>query len=96
MSKEPPGTPPPPLPPLLASGLEARVCVFVCVCVCVCFARAQSRGPMLTTLFQVTAGTVAGVAGIVAGQPFDTVKVRLQTSVPGTYSGPLDCVKKTL
>ena len=51
---------------------------------------------MLTTFFQITAGTVAGVAGIVAGQPFDTVKVRLQTAATGFYTSPLDCVRKVV
>lgn len=33
------------------------------------------------------------------GQPFDTIKVRLQTQVPGMplrFSGPLDCLYKTV
>jgi solute carrier family 25 carnitine/acylcarnitine transporter 20/29 len=32
------------------------------------------------------AGTVGGIAGIIAGHPFDTVKVRIQTQ-PTVYSG---------
>lgn len=31
---------------------------------------------------------------VLSGQPFDTVKVRLQTQA-SQYSGILDCVKKT-
>lgn len=33
---------------------------------------------------------------MLSGQPFDTVKVRLQTARPGEnlYNGPMDCVKK--
>jgi hypothetical protein len=30
------------------------------------------------------------------GHPFDLTKVRLQTAAPGTYTGALDVVKKTL
>ncbi|KAA0145941.1 hypothetical protein FNF31_07901 [Cafeteria roenbergensis] len=50
----------------------------------------------------VVAASVAGAAGIVAGQPFDTVKVRLQTqpsALPGQalrYSGPLHCAWRIL
>jgi hypothetical protein len=48
------------------------------------------------------AGTVAGVAQVLSGQPFDTIKVRLQTMpvpAPGEapmYSGTLDAIKKTV
>ncbi|KAF9274973.1 Mitochondrial carrier protein ymc2 [Mortierella alpina] len=47
-------------------------------------------------------GTVGGFLQVFVGQPFDTVKVRLQTMpapLPGQaplYTGTLDCVKKTL
>ncbi|KAF9938021.1 Mitochondrial carrier protein ymc2 [Modicella reniformis] len=47
-------------------------------------------------------GTIGGFLQVFVGQPFDTVKVRLQTMpapLPGQapkYSGTLDCVKKTL
>lgn len=40
-------------------------------------------------------GLVGGVAGIVVGQPADTVKIRLQTQ-PGVYSGALDCCRTIL
>ncbi len=46
-----------------------------------------------------TAGWVSGIAQVLVGQPFDTVKVRLQTQpaqVPPLYSGPLDCLKQTI
>lgn len=47
----------------------------------------------------IVAGTIGGVAGIVACQPADTVKVRLQTQLKGRsghamYTGPLDCIKR--
>lgn len=47
------------------------------------------------------AGMFSGVAKNTVGHPFDTVKVRLQTSQVGSgagiqFKGPLDCVYKTL
>lgn len=43
------------------------------------------------------AGMFSGVAKNTVGHPFDTVKVRLQTSQgTGRFNGPLDCVYKTL
>ena len=38
-------------------------------------------------------GGVAGAANTFTGFPFDTVKVRLQASPPGTYAGPWDCAR---
>jgi len=40
-------------------------------------------------------GLFGGVAGIVVGQPFDTVKIRLQTQ-PGLYAGMLDCCSEIM
>ena len=34
--------------------------------------------------------------GAAAGYPFDSVKVRLQASQRGTYSGPADCFRHIL
>ncbi|KAI0815076.1 mitochondrial carrier [Irpex lacteus] len=42
------------------------------------------------------AGGVGGVAAVVVGHPFDLTKTRLQTAAPGTYTGAIDVVKKTL
>ncbi|XP_076901866.1 mitochondrial carnitine/acylcarnitine carrier-like protein [Bidens hawaiensis] len=50
----------------------------------------------------LAAGTVGGVAQLVVGHPFDTIKVKLQsqpTPLPGEipkYSGAIDAVKKTV
>ncbi|CAE7843332.1 unnamed protein product [Symbiodinium sp. KB8] len=43
------------------------------------------------------AGTVGGWAQVMAAQPFDTVKVRLQcqSRTNPTYTGTMDCVRKT-
>lgn len=46
-------------------------------------------------LIDLTAGTVGGIAGVIVGQPFDTVKVRLQT-YSKLYSGALDCANQTI
>ncbi|KAG2392832.1 hypothetical protein C9374_011557 [Naegleria lovaniensis] len=43
-----------------------------------------------------TAGVCSGVAKLVVGHPFDTVKVRLQTEgYHGKFSGPIDCLVQT-
>lgn len=42
------------------------------------------------------AGYASGIALILAGHPFDTVKVRIQTEgSSGRFKGPLDCVQQT-
>ena len=35
---------------------------------------------------------LSGAAGVLAGYPLDTVKVRIQTSPAGTYKGTFDCL----
>ena len=72
---------------------------------CIC-PRRSSRPPspcelaalpgMERALIDYVAGVAGGVAVVVVGHPFDTTKTRLQTSPRGFYSGPLDCVRKTL
>ncbi|PYI05334.1 alpha-1,6 mannosyltransferase subunit [Aspergillus sclerotiicarbonarius CBS 121057] len=42
------------------------------------------------------AGVFSGIAKLSVGHPFDTVKVRLQTSYEGHFRGPLDCVLQTV
>lgn len=44
----------------------------------------------------VLAGTAGGIAQVLAGQPFDTTKVRLQSAPEGTYSGAVDVVKRLM
>ncbi|RKO97680.1 hypothetical protein CXG81DRAFT_15843 [Caulochytrium protostelioides] len=50
------------------------------------------------TVKELAAGSFGGIVQVLSGQPFDTVKVRLQTQsrTNPTYSGALDCVKKTI
>merc|ERR1711977_453439 len=42
------------------------------------------------------AGVFSGAAKLAVGHPFDTIKVRLQTSDKGRFLGPWDCLLKTL
>lgn len=50
----------------------------------------------------LTAGTVGGVAQLICGHPFDTIKVKLQSQpapLPGQapkYSGAMDAVRQTI
>ncbi|WFD29424.1 hypothetical protein MSPP1_000433 [Malassezia sp. CBS 17886] len=50
--------------------------------------------PLPEAVKDVMAGTVGGVAQVLVGQPFDIIKVRIQTEPPGTYSGVLGCIKE--
>lgn len=47
------------------------------------------------TLKDCAAGTAGGIGQVLAGQPFDCVKVRLQTT-SGIYSGALDAATKII
>ncbi|KAI8948416.1 carrier protein YMC2 [Xylaria longipes] len=42
------------------------------------------------------AGVFSGIAKLTVGHPFDTVKVRLQTTDSARFSGPLQCVVQTV
>ncbi|RAH40503.1 alpha-1,6 mannosyltransferase subunit [Aspergillus brunneoviolaceus CBS 621.78] len=42
------------------------------------------------------AGVFSGIAKLTVGHPFDTVKVRLQTSHDSHFRGPVDCVLQTV
>ncbi|KAI0318882.1 mitochondrial carrier [Amylostereum chailletii] len=46
---------------------------------------------MSKTVKDLTAGTAGGIAQVLVGQPFDIVKVRMQTAPKGTYNGMLHC-----
>ncbi|ORY35492.1 mitochondrial carrier domain-containing protein [Naematelia encephala] len=41
-------------------------------------------------------GSIGGIAQVLVGQPFDIIKVRIQTAPTGTYASPLDCATKLL
>ena len=42
------------------------------------------------------AGVFSGIAKLTVGHPFDTIKVRLQTSDKARFKGPLDCLLQTV
>ncbi|KAJ7092010.1 mitochondrial carrier domain-containing protein [Mycena belliarum] len=46
---------------------------------------------MSKTVKDLTAGTAGGIAQVLVGQPFDIVKVRMQTASAGTYTGMMHC-----
>lgn len=52
--------------------------------------------PIVGQIKSFAAGGFGGVCAVAVGHPFDLVKVRLQTSAPGTYNGAFDVVKKTI
>ncbi|KAG9249007.1 mitochondrial carrier domain-containing protein [Calycina marina] len=42
------------------------------------------------------AGVFSGITKLTVGHPFDTIKVRLQTSDKSQFSGPLECLVQTI
>lgn len=42
------------------------------------------------------AGVFSGITKLTVGHPFDTIKVRMQTSAEGKFKGPMDCLVTTL
>eukprot|EP00049_Salpingoeca_infusionum_P004686 m.82338 g.82338 ORF g.82338 m.82338 type:complete len:302 (+) comp12685_c0_seq3:225-1130(+) len=42
------------------------------------------------------AGYFSGCALVLAGHPFDTIKVRVQTESTGRFKGPIDCLVQTV
>lgn len=54
----------------------------------------QPLHPVVQTLINLAAGGMGGVACVVSGQPFDTVKVKMQT-FPTMYRGFMDCAIST-
>lgn len=52
--------------------------------------------PLNDATKDIVAGTMGGVAQVLVGQPFDIVKVRVQTAPSGTYNGVLDCISHIL
>ena len=41
-------------------------------------------------------GGFGGVSCVLVGHPFDLTKTRLQTAAPGSYTGAVDVVRKTI
>ena len=56
---------------------------------------AKPKTEFAETLKDVVASVVGSAACVYTGQPFDTVKVRMQVS-PGEFSGPIECFRKTM
>ncbi|KAK3073814.1 carrier protein ymc1 [Teratosphaeriaceae sp. CCFEE 6253] len=54
----------------------------------------EANSGLSRTLKDLFAGAVGGVAQVLIGQPFDIVKVRLQTT--SNYTGALDCASQIL
>lgn len=54
----------------------------------------QAEKPLPPKYLGFVAGVFSGITKNAVGHPFDTVKVRLQTS-EGRFKGPMDCVMQT-
>lgn len=52
--------------------------------------------PFTLPTVDLVAGSLAGAAQVMVGQPLDTVKVRSQIAAPGTYRGPMDVLTRTI
>ncbi|CRK25723.1 Mitochondrial substrate carrier family protein L like [Verticillium longisporum] len=56
----------------------------------------NEKGPAFKNYKGFVAGVFSGVAKLTVGHPFDTVKVRLQTTDASRFAGPLQCVAQTI
>ncbi|KAM5214066.1 mitochondrial ornithine transporter 2 [Hipposideros larvatus] len=54
----------------------------------------MKSNPVIQAAIDLTAGALGGTVCVLTGQPFDTVKVKMQT-FPGLYKGVTDCCLKT-
>ncbi|EST09432.1 Mitochondrial substrate/solute carrier [Kalmanozyma brasiliensis GHG001] len=52
--------------------------------------------PFALPTVDLVAGSLAGAAQVIVGQPLDTVKVRSQIAPRGTYTGPMDVLTRTI
>jgi len=57
---------------------------------------ATTKTPTSEKLKGFAAGTASGLTKLTIGQPFDMIKTRMQCSPPGTFTGPLDCLKSVI
>ncbi|KAJ2078250.1 mitochondrial ornithine carrier protein [Coemansia sp. RSA 988] len=55
----------------------------------------HQKKPRISGIEDLAYGSLAGMVGKFVEYPFDTVKVRLQTSDAQVFSGTLDCLKQT-
>ncbi|XP_047113163.1 mitochondrial ornithine transporter 1-like [Schistocerca piceifrons] len=56
--------------------------------------RAKSSGNVMHAAVDFIAGSLGGISMVYAGQPLDTVKVKMQT-FPNLYRGMMDCLRQT-
>lgn len=57
----------------------------------------QEKWPPLAIPFtDLIAGSAAGAAQVIVGQPLDTIKTRAQTSPSGMFKGPMDILAQTV
>lgn len=54
----------------------------------------MKSNPVIQAAIDLTAGAAGGTACVLTGQPFDTMKVKMQT-FPDLYRGLTDCCLKT-
>lgn len=52
--------------------------------------------PLQIPTVDLVAGSVAGAAQVIVGQPLDTIKTRAQTSPHGMFKGPMDILTQTV
>jgi solute carrier family 25 carnitine/acylcarnitine transporter 20/29 len=52
--------------------------------------------PLAIPFSDLIAGSVAGAAQVIVGQPLDTIKTRAQISPPGMFKGPMDILVQTV
>ncbi|KAI8061164.1 mitochondrial carrier domain-containing protein [Gongronella butleri] len=55
----------------------------------------EAKGSLAQSAKSFLSGGFGGMAAVLVGQPFDLVKVRLQTT-EGVYSGTMDCFKQII
>ena len=56
----------------------------------------QSHKSVATSIKSFVSGGFGGICAVLVGHPFDLIKTRLQTAPPGTYSGSMDVIGKTI
>ncbi|KII93784.1 hypothetical protein PLICRDRAFT_101968 [Plicaturopsis crispa FD-325 SS-3] len=56
----------------------------------------EVKGSVIEQTKSFISGGFGGAAAVLVGHPFDLTKTRLQTAAPGTYTGAIDVVKKTV
>jgi len=56
----------------------------------------EIKGTAAESVKSFIAGGFGGASAVLVGHPFDLTKTRLQTAPPGTYTGAVDVVKRTL